>query len=61
MSQGICLICGERFERDDKERKSLGCGEYGENTKQMAKSMFLYSTPRNQSFSKQVSEKGESK
>lgn len=41
MSQGICLICGERFERDEKERKKLGCGDCGETPEQMAKSMFL--------------------
>jgi len=55
--QGICLICGERFRRDDKERKRLGCGGCGENPKQMAKSMFLSSTPENQSFPKQNEEK----
>lgn len=44
--QGICLICGERFERDDKERKRLGCGDCGETPEQMAKSMFLSSFPK---------------
>ena len=58
MNEGICLICGERFERDDKKRKRLGCGDCGENLEQVAKSKFLYSRPKNPSFSKQVS-KGE--
>lgn len=41
MTQGICLICAEYFERDDKDRKRLGCGDCGETAEQMAKSMFL--------------------
>jgi len=45
---GICLICGQQFEREVKEdgRKRLGCGECGESPKQMAKSMFLYSSTK---------------
>lgn len=39
--KGICLICGKYFEREEKERVRVGCGDCGETPKEMAKSMFL--------------------